>query len=96
VLIGLTYYGDTNLDGMVNVFDLANWANHWQQPGGWADGDFNYDGIVNVMDLSFLAGNWQRGAPVVFPPTLVPEPASLLVALASLCITTFRPRRRIA
>jgi hypothetical protein len=96
VLFGLTYYGDTNLDGLVNVADLGNWATHRQQPGGWADGDFNYDGFIDVMDLGLLAGNWQRGGPPLplRSPAPLPEPASALGALAMLMLGLRRRSHR--
>jgi hypothetical protein len=62
VLIRYTYYGDANLDGLVNVRDLMNLASHWQQTGQfWFAGDFDYDGVVGPKDLGLLALNWQDG-----------------------------------
>ncbi|MFM7184108.1 MAG: beta strand repeat-containing protein [Planctomycetota bacterium] len=52
--------GDTNLDGVVDVLDVADLMNGLQAPAGdgatWATGDFNYDGIVDVLDLADFAG----------------------------------------
>ncbi len=50
--------GDTNLDGLVDVLDGANFdaAGKYDMnlPASWFQGDFNYDGIVDVLDASFF------------------------------------------
>ena len=54
-------YGDANLDGTVNILDLAALGQNWKQTGKhWADGDFNYDGVVNLLDLAILGQNWKQ------------------------------------
>ncbi|WP_428389802.1 PEP-CTERM sorting domain-containing protein [Mucisphaera sp.] len=70
-----TAFGDTNLDGAVDLIDLSNLASNFSSDGGWAGGDFNGDGTVDLIDLSTLATNFGFTA-------AVPEPASL--ALLSL------------
>ena len=54
--------GDANLDGMVNVQDLAILAANYrkQVTGGWLQGDFNNDGVVDVEDLALLAANYRH------------------------------------
>jgi hypothetical protein len=49
-----TLTGDTNLDGMVNTFDLQRLLFSFNTPGGWDQGDFNYDGQVDTTDLQAL------------------------------------------
>jgi autotransporter-associated beta strand protein len=71
VLIKYTYYGDTDLSGVVDGTDysridtayLADVAN----PGtdtGWYNGDFNYDGVINGSDYTLIdnAFNMQGSA----------------------------------
>ena len=54
-------YGDANLDGTVNILDLAALGQNWKQTGRhWADGDFNYDGTVNLLDLAILGQHWKQ------------------------------------
>src|SRR5690606_19800989 len=104
VLIATVFFGDANMDGVVDVGDLGILASNWQENGFWVNADFNYDGIINVSDLGLLASNWQAGvatptmtfaqALAQFPEFSVPEPGALawmglLVGLAG------RQRRRV-
>ena len=86
VTVARTLYGDANLDGTVNVSDLAALAANYRKTvtGGWAAGDFNYDGVVNVSDLALLASNYRQtlGGPslgdaeaMLGLPQSVPEPS---------------------
>ena len=54
--------GDVNLDGTVDVQDLAILAANYRKnvTGGWMQGDFNNDGVVDVQDLALLAANYRR------------------------------------
>ena len=54
--------GDANLDGRVDVQDLAILAANYrkQVTGGWLQGDFNNDGVVDVEDLALLAANYRH------------------------------------
>ena len=54
--------GDANLDGTVDVQDLAILAANYrkQVTGGWLQGDFNHDGVVDVQDLALLAANYRH------------------------------------
>ena len=55
-------YGDINLDGTVDVQDLAILAANYrkQVTGGWLQGDFNNDGVVDIEDLALLAANYRQ------------------------------------
>ena len=66
--IGWATPGDVNLDGIVNVFDLAGVLsggqyNSGSTAAGWADGDFNYDGRANLLDLVQITGSGFLNAP---------------------------------
>ena len=54
--------GDANLDGRVDVLDLAILAANYRKnvTGGWLQGDFNNDGVVDVEDLALLAANYRQ------------------------------------
>ncbi len=61
ILLAYTYYGDTNLNGIVDGTDysrvdtayLADRVNHSAYTG-WFNGDFNYDGTVNGSDYTLM------------------------------------------
>jgi hypothetical protein len=48
--------GDTNGNFVVDDFDLAGLAYHWET--NWCYADFNEDGIVDDFDLAGLASHW--------------------------------------
>jgi hypothetical protein len=70
-----TLLGDSNLDGTVNVTDLANLAGNYGRTSGgvWTGGDFDYNNNVNVADLADLAGNF--GANLGFSTSAMPAAA---------------------
>ena len=63
--------GDINLDGTVNLFDVAILNDNWQQPATVAQGDVNNDGIVNLFDVAILNDNWQQSIAVNTSPEAV-------------------------
>lgn len=92
-LIALTYYGDTDLNGVVDAEDRARLDAALAAGGteltGWFNGDFNYDGVVNAQDEAlFNLGFMSQGA-VLGLGAVVPEPSMwmcggvLLAALGS-------------
>jgi hypothetical protein len=63
ILVRYTYFGDANLDGVVDGSDYslidAGYASN--QPGftgtvltGWYNGDFNYDGVIDGSDYALI------------------------------------------
>jgi len=103
VLIRLTRYGDTNLDGVVNLNDFNKLASNFGQSGKiWSDGDFTYDGLVNLQDFNKLAFNFGLSVSSTDGPTpqdwanlaaAVPEPG-LVCGLCPLAISLIRIRSR--
>ncbi|MEO1497052.1 MAG: hypothetical protein AAFV43_07880 [Planctomycetota bacterium] len=80
--------GDFNNDGRVDNDDLNLLLNNWgatSQPAGWIN---SYTGpSVNNDELNALLNTWGQGT-----GTAVPEPASLLAALAAIGVAS--PKRR--
>jgi hypothetical protein len=101
-----TEYGDTNLDGKVDILDLNTLAAYWGEAGcvSWSDGDFNGDWKIDILDLNAMAAHWGfplHGAGGSFEEALattsIPEPIPaitlLLGASAILARRQGRPRR---
>jgi autotransporter-associated beta strand protein len=75
ILARYTWWGDANLDGVVNSHDYdlidRNWI-LWTQEGvvpeggfRWGVGDFNYDGLINSHDYDLIDRAWLlQGAPL--------------------------------
>jgi hypothetical protein len=66
VLLKYTYYGDANLDGVVNRLDVTITSLGYSfGASGWGDGDFSYSGSVTKEDLTLLAIGYNfQGAPL--------------------------------
>lgn len=80
---GLHLPGDANGDGFVTGADFTIWNdNYGAGPGATrAQGDFNCDGFVTGGDFTIWADNYGAGTT---PSISVPEPASVMTALAGL------------
>ena len=87
---GLTWYGDANLDGSVNVADLNTVLSYYGTSGGWNHGDFNHDGFVDAADLNTVLSYYNnQNLPSTSEDdwftlddvsvTAVPEPATIIV-----------------
>ena len=89
-LVGYTWGGDANLDGVLNGDDYFAIDSHFNQSGsvfGYANGDFNYDGDINGDDYFIIDSNWnaaQAGA------VAVPEPMAHSVMGVALVIMSRR------
>ena len=101
-----TRYGDADLNRAVNFSDLLTLAQHYNQPGTWADGNFDGDATVDFDDLLSLAQNYNFaglstldartfGSDIAsdwaLARSLVPEPTGLL-SLSSLIVLARRKR----
>ena len=63
VLIKYTYFGDANLDGLVNGDDYTQIDNGFNtQASGWSNGDFSYGGSVNATDYLLIDNAFDAGA----------------------------------
>ncbi len=61
-------YGDVNMDGFIDISDLAIMGAHWDETYasggyGWTFGDVNGDGAVDISDLAILGANWGATSP---------------------------------
>jgi autotransporter-associated beta strand protein len=57
VLVKATYYGDANLDGLINSADYTLIDGGFLSNNtltGWQNGDFNYDGVINGSDYTLI------------------------------------------
>ena len=95
VIVAYTWYGDANLDGVVdtNDYDRINtnwllWTAEGIVPEGgfrWAVGDFNYDGTIDTNDYDKINNAWllSGSAPLGgATPSPTPEPATLALLAA--------------
>jgi len=80
VLVKYTYYGDADLNGLINGADYqlidTGFGSHATD---WAHGDFNYDGVVNGSDYALIDNTFNqlsaRGlatTPLAVQPNAVP------------------------
>ena len=86
ILIRYTYFGDIDLNGVVDAVDysLIN-SGFGTSGGGWLSGDLDYNGTVDAVDYSLI--NPSFGAPALpgvvgfsaggGKASVVPEPSSL-------------------
>ncbi len=61
VLVSYTLFGDSNLDGVVNLTDFQRFLAGFGKTAGaavWNTGDFNYDGKTDGADFALLLNNF--------------------------------------
>ena len=59
-----TRYGDTDLDGNVDIADFLSLASHFgTEESSWSEGDFDGDGKVTFHDFLQLANQFGFGNP---------------------------------
>ncbi len=67
VLVKYTYYGDVNLDGVVDGADYTPIDNGFNMGlTGWNNGDFNYDGVINGDDYTLIDNAFNTQGSVSF------------------------------
>ncbi len=94
IVIKYTFFGDANLDGVVNSLDQTLLDFGFGSSGGWFFGDFNYDGIVDSLDQTLLDFTFDSsGLSVSGPASPVPEP-SIVAMVGALAIFGFGWLRR--
>ena len=96
--------GDTNIDGVVDILDAANFlaggAFDAGRPASWYEGDFNYDGLVNVLDAADFVSTGLYNTGSYLPRAsgsavaVVPEPATALMAATALALLACRRAAR--
>jgi len=90
VLVRYTWWGDCNLDGVVDIENDFFWWSNGYLGGGtrWLYGDFNYDGVVDIENDFFWWSNGYLSQSIPLPtaPGNTPESGDLpsLVAEAGL------------
>jgi autotransporter-associated beta strand protein len=85
VMFGYAATGDTNLDWVIDILDVANFVGSGKFNSGltatWAEGDFNYDGFADILDMAdFMSTGLFNAAPYNTPAgsiAAVPEPSTL-------------------
>src|SRR4030095_1458345 len=104
----VTWGGDANLDGKINIDDYGLIDGNVSKAGtvfGWNKGDFNYDGKINIDDYGIIDGNISRqtgvfatagNAATLEGIAAVPEPGStgLLIGALGYSLTRASRRRR--
>lgn len=100
-----TEYGDVNLDRRIDFVDLLALARNYGQAGNktWLEGSFDGDGVTGFADLLAIARNYGFGTTTISPSDFeadwklalasVPEPGTLLMALAGLSLSLRRQTR---
>ena len=96
VLARFTYYGDANLDGVVDAADyVAVDVGSVTGLTGWANGDFNYDGVVDGSDYAVMDNAFNQQPATASPAAVVaavPEPTAGLAVAAALGLIGRRRR----
>jgi len=97
----VTWGGDANLDGRINIDDYGRIDGNVSSSGsvfGWFNGDFNYDGKINIDDYGIIDGNINRqgapfGAGSLASVAAVPEPVAGTTVIVFTAVVAMRRRR---
>jgi thiol-disulfide isomerase/thioredoxin len=93
----ITYTGDANRDGKVDVLDLCIALTNFDKSNmSWAQGDFDGNKTVNFEDMSKVLTKYDKfSAPGGAGITAVAEPSGLiLLAVGGLALLLLRAKRR--
>jgi autotransporter-associated beta strand protein len=98
--------GDTNIDGQIDILDVANFLGGGKYDSGevatWNQGDFGYDGLVDILDVADFLGTGLFDAGSYLPApaasiAAVPEPTIgslvVVVGIGVLARSIRSPRR---
>ena len=79
--------GDTNIDGQIDILDVANFLGGGKYDSGevatWNQGDFGYDGLVDILDVADFLGTGLFDA-----GSYLPAPAAGIAAVPEPTITS--------
>jgi hypothetical protein len=86
-----TYYGDANLDGVVNSSDYSLIDNSVNEGilTGWQNGDFNYDNHINGDDYTLIDNAYNTLSSSMPSAVVVPFPTSQVLSAGA-------PTRKLA
>ena len=76
--------GDSNVDGVVDMGDLAAMGPYWGKwsggsgGSGWTKGDLDGDGYVDVADLAMVSSSWGQSSGWATQPANLTDPGSPL------------------
>jgi hypothetical protein len=78
ILVRTTYFGDANLDGLVDGVDFALLNNGYANGlSGWSNGDFSYGSVIDGVDFALLNNAYGNlGGNGVTTPVPVPAPVA--------------------
>jgi hypothetical protein len=82
-LLQRSYYGDANLDGVVNVDDYGYIDAGYGGNNGWILGDFDNNGVVNVDDYGYIDAGYGQPVAAAASAATVPEPSTLVLLFGS-------------
>src|SRR5262249_26340249 len=71
-LVKYTWWGDANLDGVIDSTDYNLIDSGFTTPGatGWINGDFDYNGVINSTDYFLIDSSFQNQSGPLSPAFL--------------------------
>jgi autotransporter-associated beta strand protein len=93
VLVKFTYFGDADLNGLVDDSDFYLVNNGYAMGlSGWINGDFDYSGSVDDTDFYLLNNGYANQGAALRGTSNVPEPTTATTALLAGGLLTRRRR----